>query len=147
MDSREGNQTTENVVSRRWGGSQLSPALTTLGVGNKKKSKILGAVNWGPRLGLLSHLRRGEEGGKFIHRKPQAARAEKKVWSSLGDWIQEDPWSPRRLSCSKMTVIGVIQSTIPSLILTTTLEAGVVIPIFQMKKLRNQRACSGSHNL
>lgn len=44
----------ENVASWGWGGDQPSPAVTTLGVDNKeKKSRHLGAVNWGPRLGLF----------------------------------------------------------------------------------------------
>lgn len=91
-------------------------------------------MNWRP----AQSLRRGEEGEKFTYRKPREARAEKKVWNSLGDWTQEDPWSPRRPNCSRMIMIGVIQSTInlsaSSVILTTTLEAGVVIPIFQGRK-------------
>lgn len=41
-----------------------------------------------------------------------AGRAEKKAWSSLGDWTQQGPSRPRRPGCSRVTAIGVARPTL-----------------------------------
>lgn len=151
MDSGRGSHTAENVASWRWGGGQSSPALTTLGVENKeKKSSSLGAVNWGPRQTCsVTEERRGgrESHTGNPHEQPEQRRKLGVVWGTGVQRSSESEKAQLQQDDSDWCDSVNINSLVSSLILTTTLEAGVAIPIFQVRKLRNQTACSRSCTL